>query len=344
MLVTVVVSALGSGHVTRQLGLMQELLRLNDTLRIRLLCTPQQLARFKDELVSLKRVEVKFLPEVPLFHVSDTDAVDIGKTKSSFEHVLDLSGDRAYRDHWQRLLKGSDVVINDIESVHNPIVNSMGIPIVNISNFTWSDLLEGLGLLDLAGNVAELESMGDLNLRLPFTTGCRSFGRFLDIGLLCREIDFDVNLPFIRKPFITVLGGNIKRELNLESICSELNAEGFSCLVLGRDVENAICFPQGLSGVQNIIGQSEAVIGKVGFSTVAEIYCAGVPFIHFTRQGFLEDKVLSEAIVRDGRGVHVDFEMDGLQIADHVLRFTGKKFTRLRNEAHTIAKLIFEEI
>ncbi len=38
---------------------------------------------------------------------------------------------------WGRILFNVDILVNDIESVHNGIAKRMGIFIVNISNFTW---------------------------------------------------------------------------------------------------------------------------------------------------------------------------------------------------------------
>ncbi len=339
-LVTIVVSPLGSGHVTRQLALMHELLDLDPELRIRLVCTVEHLERFQSELQFSDRIEIRFLPEVPTFHISSADAVDIERTHSSFLWGLGLLNDGAYQRQWRLLLEGSDVVVNDIEFLHNPVAKSLGIPIVNISNFTWSDLLRGLGLIEVSDFVSDLESLGDLNLRLPFTTGCRSFRTYRDVGLLCREIG--VTSSFIGKPFALFLAGNINHKLDIQGICEELSSAGLSCLVLGRQVShaNVQSFPAGLSRVPDIIGQSSVVVGKVGFSTVAEVYCAGVPFVHFQRQGFMEDQLLSDHIVRDGRGVSLDFAMDASEIADRILAWAGQRLSRVPNDNKNIAELV----
>lgn len=338
-MVTIVVSPLGSGHVTRQLGLIHELLELG--VRIRLLCTREQFERLQSDILSYGPIEVRFLPEVPLFRISSNDSVDIDGTALSFSKVLDMMNRSSYQDEWIGLLKGSDMVINDIESVHNPVCVSMGIPIVNISNFTWSDLLFSVGLEHLGNEYLELESLADLNLRLPFTTGCKSFERrgYTDVGLLCRPIDFESKVP-VPKPYAVFLLGNISSRIDVEGICRRLSSKGLTSVALGSQVEGTLSFPSGLPHVQNLIGQSSVVIGKIGYSTVAETYCAGVPFIHFVRGGFFEDQVISEQILSDKRGELVEFGTRGEKIAETMLEFAGKKFPCVPNGSRFIAQKV----
>jgi len=46
----------------------------------------------------------------------------------------------------------------------------------------------------------------------------------------------------------------------------------------------------------NLIAASDAVVGKLGYSTVAETYHAGVPFGYVPRAGFRESPVMAEFV------------------------------------------------
>jgi UDP-N-acetylglucosamine:LPS N-acetylglucosamine transferase len=53
----------------------------------------------------------------------------------------------------------------------------------------------------------------------------------------------------------------------------------------------------------DLINACDAVIGKVGYSTVAEIYYAGVPFGYIARENFRESQVLVTFIEKNMAGL-----------------------------------------
>ncbi|MCI5120422.1 MAG: hypothetical protein D3908_04350 [Candidatus Electrothrix sp. AUS4] len=48
----------------------------------------------------------------------------------------------------------------------------------------------------------------------------------------------------------------------------------------------------------DLIAACDAVIGKVGYSTLAEVYQAGIPFAYISRESFRESGPLAEFIAR----------------------------------------------
>ena len=69
----------------------------------------------------------------------------------------------------------------------------------------------------------------------------------------------------------------------------------------------------------DLVKASDAVVGKVGYSTLAEVYAAGVPFGHISRAGFRESVQLV---------AYVQKEMAGLPIDEHNF-YNGSWLNRL---------------
>ena len=55
----------------------------------------------------------------------------------------------------------------------------------------------------------------------------------------------------------------------------------------------------------DLIAATDLVIGKVGYSTVAEAYHAGVPFGYVTRAQFRESPVMAEFVQREMQGLEI---------------------------------------
>ena len=51
---------------------------------------------------------------------------------------------------------------------------------------------------------------------------------------------------------------------------------------------------------------ADAVVGKVGYSTLAEVYRAGVPFGYVTRTNFLESGPMAAFIEKKMPGLHLE--------------------------------------
>ena len=57
-----------------------------------------------------------------------------------------------------------------------------------------------------------------------------------------------------------------------------------------------------------LINASDVVIGKAGYSTIAELYQAGVPFGYISRSNFREAQPLREFICREMNGIEISEE------------------------------------
>jgi len=55
----------------------------------------------------------------------------------------------------------------------------------------------------------------------------------------------------------------------------------------------------------DLVAASDAVIGKNGYSTLAEVYHAGIPFGYITRPRFRESAILADYIRREMSGLEI---------------------------------------
>ena len=57
----------------------------------------------------------------------------------------------------------------------------------------------------------------------------------------------------------------------------------------------------------DIVAASDGVVGKIGYSTLAEVYAAGVPYGFVPRPRFRESDVLSAFVQEQMSGFHRSF-------------------------------------
>jgi len=87
-----------------------------------------------------------------------------------------------------------------------------------------------------------------------------------------------------------------------------------------RDTGNLVCLPRRAGFYHpDLVNACDAVIGKLGYSTLAEAYWAGVPFGFIERRRFRESPVLA---------AYVEAQMSGLAISEAQFR-SGEWLSRL---------------
>ena len=78
-------------------------------------------------------ISIQELPPGPNIVMKNSYLLDQEATLRTYK----ISYEREPNQQWFNLLMGSDLIINDIESYHNPVALELKIPVVNISNFTY---------------------------------------------------------------------------------------------------------------------------------------------------------------------------------------------------------------
>ncbi|OLS26861.1 MAG: hypothetical protein HeimC2_13940 [Candidatus Heimdallarchaeota archaeon LC_2] len=188
-MITFAISKLGFGHLTRQFALCEAIRSLDDSINFQFIISDNQYSFFKNYFAeNIILTDTSFFS--PCITLSKADTVDIDSSIYSFQMAIDFDTQIRNDSEWGRVLENTDLLINDIEFFHNSIARKMNIPTVNISNFTWSDLLKPYANSRLTRDIMNYERMVDFNIKLPLATACESYDDdFEELGLLARKVD-----------------------------------------------------------------------------------------------------------------------------------------------------------
>jgi len=213
---------------------------------------------------------------------------------------------------------GVRAVICDIAPLGIAVAAAAGIPSVLVENFTWDWIYEGYAARDprflvhanyLAEQFAAADHriqckphcvVTDADLVVPPVARPRRQGR--------DEVRQALDLPADR-PLVMLSMGGIPGEYGWLDDLASHEEVGFVVPGVGERAQrrgNLLLLPQD-SGVYHpdLVAASDAVVGKLGYSTVAEVYRAGVPFGFVGRTRFREAPALAAFARRRLRGVQV---------------------------------------
>lgn len=227
------------------------------------------------------------------------------------------------------LALGCRMVICDIAPLGLAVASRAGLPSVLIENFTWDWIYAGYPSRkdEFLPFIDELERV--------FHTA----GRHIRTEPCCEATPADlVTAPVSRSPragcaqtrralglsmdqkVILISMGGIPDRLDVAALQKACPAAVF--VVPGASdaeerVENLILLPHHHAYFHpDLVAASDAVIGKVGYSTIGEVYWAGVPFAFISRQDFRESALLADYIRAHIPGFELtqsEFESGGWQ-------------------------------
>jgi hypothetical protein len=233
------------------------------------------------------------------------------------------------------------LVICDISPMGIFIAKEAGIPSVLIENFTWDWIYEDFIQADV-----RMSRYVDF-----FRKIYRAVDYHIQTSPVCNPQPIDMATgPISRKvrlPSVKVrekLGVSQKKKMVLLTtggvrdkypFLKDLTAEKEVCFVIPGASEspeqhdNLILLPYRSGFIHSdLVNAADAVVGKAGYSTIAEVYQSGAPFGYVTRSNFRETGKLVAFIEK---------EMTGIRISDEEFK-TGKwlgKVSRLLNFSRT---------
>ena len=248
------------------------------------------------------------------------------------------------------------LAICDISPMGISVASKAGIPCVLIENFTWDWIYEAFITSDarIRRHVDFFREIYQrVDYRIQTSPVCNPMVVDMTAGPISREVRSSsvqvrdkLDMSQEQKMVLLTTGGVREKYRFLKN----LTAKQEICFVIpgaGESPEkydNLILLPYRSGFIHSdLVNAADAVVGKAGYSTIAEVYQAGVPFGYVPRSDFREtDKLVA----------FIEKEMKGLRIDDEEFK-AGKwlpKVTRLldipritrhdRNGAHQVAGMI----
>jgi len=253
-------------------------------------------------------------------------------------------------------LSGCGLVVCDIAPLGIAVAQAAGVPSVLVENFTWDWIYEGYldqepGFKPFITYLHERFTEASHHIQTQPVCAYWDAANLL-VGPISRTPRHDaawvrerLGIPPGSKPVLVTMGGVVASPDFLKQLPS---APGIVFVVAGgssvveRSGSNILLPHHSEFYHPDLVHACDAVVGKAGYSTLAETYHAGVPFAFISRHGFREADVLASFIHREMDGFEIPQEafLEGSWIAS-LLELLGKpRRTGRPNAARQVAKML----
>jgi hypothetical protein len=201
------------------------------------------------------------------------------------------------------------LVLCDIAPIGIAVAKEAGIPSILIENFTWDWIYQAYTVHDkrLVPHIAYLQdvfAMADYHIQTEPVCVHRAVN--LTTQPVSRqsiapatEVRNRLTIPHAAPAVLITMGGILTQHTFLPQLTTHPSTffvipGGASSLQIH---DNVVLLPH-RTGLfhPDLVHACDAVVGKVGYSTVAEVYHAGIPFGYIARQDFRESPVLAAYI------------------------------------------------
>lgn len=289
------ISSHGFGHMTRCLGIIENILKASDY-KIYIVCDKKQndfakiyLSTFKDRIIyNDLETDIGLINKENSLEV---DKVKLEKKLTEFISNLDDATDKECK-----FLKKLNVksVICDISPIGCIVGNKLNLPTIFISNFSWIEQYEYIGInKDIIDKFRLAYSYIDkfIKYELCLCLDSIDYKEAYETGFVCREID-ESKVEDIRSKY----GKSIFITCGKSASLDYTNVKNFSGTIFttsGIDIKcddaNIVNLPIDVLDTQNYIAASDMIISKAGWGTIAEGIIGNTPLVLIERPSAKED-------------------------------------------------------
>ena len=216
---------------------------------------------------------------------------------------------------------GCEAVLCDVAPLGIAVAHAAGLRAALVENFTWDWIYESyLGREPrLAPHAAELGRwFAAADLRVQTEPVCRPWPGATSVAPVARlprrgrdDVRRELGLEPGQRAVLVTMGGIPWDYAAMVSSGGPRLPDGVVLVVPGGATERCdlpwarlLPFHSELYH-PDLVAAADAVVGKLGYSTLAECWCSGVPFGFVPRESFPESPVLAAAVTEGGAGVAV---------------------------------------
>ncbi len=328
------VSPHGFGHAARASAVMGAMHEINPTIEFEIFTTVP--SWFFEESLSGPFTYHSLMTDIGLIQNTPLH-VDLAKTVEYLDKFLPF-GESQIKQLAQMMDKlKCGLLICDISPMGILVAKEAGIPSVLIENFTWDWVYQEYTSYDsrLSNHVDYLKTVFDAaDYHVQTEPVCFNGPADLITPPISRstkapsgQIRKRLGIPDDVKIVTITMGGVPEKYSSLSELTHQRDVYfvvpgGSNSMKISG---NLILLPHHSDFFHpDLIMASDAVVGKVGYSTLAETYHAGVPFGYIKRPHFRESEVLAAYIEKQMNGIAIkeDKFQDGGWVANlsHLLR------------------------
>lgn len=249
-------------------------------------------------------------------------------------------------------------IVCDIAPLGIAVAKHVGIPAILIENFTWDWIYAGYADARFQPFIAYLRSIfRSADYHIQTEPVCQRWRADLTTPPVSRsprtsrtQIRQRLNIPVRARVVLITMGGIPEQHAFLDRLKTK---RGVYFIVPGatsrkRLEENLILLPHRSEFYHpDLMHAADVVIGKAGYSTVAEAYHAGIPFGFVSREKFREAATMARFIKREMHGVEIPAQQfqtgEWLPLLDNLLalpRVERKNTNGAESAAQFITKIV----
>ena len=324
------VSPHGFGHAARSAAVAGELLRTRRDVEVHLFTTVPDWF-FSGISASLKMHPYKV--DIGLVQ-RDAMVADMPATLTALDEFLPFDEKTVERLARQVYAVDAALVVCDIAPLGIAVAERAGLPSVLLENFTWDWIYRGLGETGFEGFSAYFADWFErADYRIQTEPLCEHRSADLLIPPISRPLHESrstvrqaLDIGEEEKLVFCSMGGNSQQFPAVRRM--KIHWPNLRFVIAGGEIEdvddNVTLIPHHSEfDHPSLVAASDLVVGKLGYSTIAEVFNAGVPFCGFSRPDYSEMPPL-EKFVREKMPAKVfgmqDFESgDWLNAIPHML-------------------------
>jgi hypothetical protein len=285
------ISPHGFGHAARAAGIMEALRAIAPSMHFDIMTTVPDW--FFASCNSFAFTYHRLLTDIGLIQKTPFQA-DLAATVQQLNAFLPFDGPQIKTLAQQLRQRNCELVVCDIAPLGIRVAQKANLPSVLIENFTWNWLYQGYRHKGLNEFNRYLQAIfADATYHIQTQPVCEPGATDLTAAPVSRkmkttasDIRKKLGLPKNSKVIMITAGGapknygfidKLRREKDIHFIlpgATDTEAIGDNLVLLP---ENSAYFHP------DLINAADAVVGKAGYSTIAEIYQAGVPFGYVAR-------------------------------------------------------------
>lgn len=310
------ISSHGFGHAARACAVMHE---INKKGNCQFFIFSEVPLWFFQETLKFKFEYIIYKSDVGLIQ-QDPFIVNLKESLKALEKMYPVSRDEVLR--LSKILSELkiDLVICDISPVGILAANSASIPSLLIENFTWDWIYESYQeqypeFTKISGYLQDIFNAASFHLQTEPI--CNRRKKYPLINPIFREptqekkqIRSELGIGQNELLVLITMGGI---PFIIPDSLSFTRYKNFKIVIPGANVKNEKVFENILYLPHhhhyfhpNLVHASDIVIGKVGYSTIAETFSANLPFLFISRKGFRESFYLEEFIKKRMVGMEID--------------------------------------
>ncbi len=309
------ISPHGFGHASRSAAVMDALIKINPLVHFSIFTTVPSWF-FQDSLPGHFTYN-SLMTDIGLVQPSPLQE-DLKETIRALDKFLPFQPSQIRT--LSRKIKKLDckMIVCDIAPMGIQVAKASGIPCVLIENFTWDWIYQGYigpgpGLKKHIDYLRDIFNAADFHIQTA--PACTDGNADLTTMPVSRKIKRSkalireqLKLPVHSKAILITMGGISEKFFFLEELLSQRDIHFI--IPGGSDdikvTDNLVRLPFHSDFFHpDLVNAADAVIGKLGYSTLAEVFHAGVPFGYISRPGFPESEPLVQFVQKEMTGLAI---------------------------------------